>query len=184
MRYFFRRRIPEPTRLLLIESGSRRLLENLLPDLRKTYGEIPIDLVTCFGGLPAGLDPASTTAYNVNDYRGRAARKRLYTSLIAAHYEVIGMICSAEPILGKWKWALAAHLPAKIFVLNENGDYFWLDYSNWQTIREFVLVRAGLFDAGAVRTLARIFLFPFTFLYLLLYATTVHCKRALRSALR
>lgn len=167
-----------------MESGSRRLLENLVPDLRKHYGDIPIDLVTCFAGLPAGLEPESTTAYNVNDHRGRAARKRLYSALVAEHYEVMGIICSGEPMLAKWKWALAARLPAKIFVLNENGDYFWLDYSNWQTIREFVLIRAGLFDEGAVRTLGRLLLFPFTLLYLVLYATTVHFRRLLRSALR
>jgi thiosulfate reductase cytochrome b subunit len=43
-----------------------------------------------------------------------------------------------------------------------------------------VLFRAGLAGAGAVRTLARFFLFPFTLLYLLLYATTVHFRRVLR----
>jgi len=48
-------------------------------------------------------------------------------------------------------------------------------------IRQFVLLRSGLAGAGAVRTLARLFLFPFTLLYLLLYATTVHARRALRN---
>jgi hypothetical protein len=33
---------------------------------------------------------------------------------------------------------------------------------------------------GAVRTLARTFSFPFTLAYLLLYATIVHTRRALR----
>ena len=71
-------------------------------------------------------------------------------------------------------------LPAKVFVLNENGDTFWLDYTHFGVIRHFVLFRAGLAGAGAVRTLARVFLFPFTLLYLLLYAATVHSRRALR----
>jgi hypothetical protein len=66
-------------------------------------------------------------------------------------------------------------------VLNENGDYFWLDYAHWPTIRHFVLFRAGLAGSGAVRTLARLALFPFTLLYLLLYASILHTRRALRS---
>jgi hypothetical protein len=35
-----------------------------------------------------------------------------------------------------------------------------------------------------VRTLARALSFPFTLMYLLLYATVVHARRALRLALR
>jgi hypothetical protein len=92
----------------------------------------------------------------------------------------MGIICSGEPIMAKWKAALALRLPAKIFVINENGDYFWVDWGHWAAIREFVLLRSGLAGAGAVRTVARIVCFPFTFLYLLLYATTVHTRRAWR----
>jgi len=38
---------------------------------------------------------------------------------------------------------------------HENGDYFWLDYSNWRIIGYFALLRAGLAGPGAVRGLAR-----------------------------
>ena len=38
-----------------------------------------------------------------------------------------GVICAAEPIMTKWKWWLGNKLPAKTFIINENGDYFWLD---------------------------------------------------------
>jgi hypothetical protein len=109
---------------------------------------------------------------------GRAGRKRLYAELDAQGYNIAGMVCSAQPIMTKWKWMLAARLPAKVFVLNENGDYFWLDHAHFSVIRHFVLYRAGLAGAGAVRTLARLFLFPFTVLYLLLYAAAVHSRRA------
>jgi hypothetical protein len=77
----------------------------------------------------------------------------------------------------KWKWVIAARLPAKFFILNENGDYFWLDYGHWALIRHFALYRAGLAGAGAVRTLARLALFPFTLLFLLCYAAAVHLTR-------
>jgi hypothetical protein len=48
------------------------------------------------------------------------------------------------------------------------------------TIRRFVLLRSGLAGSGAVRTLVRLISFPFTLLYLLLYATFAHARRALR----
>jgi len=79
---------------------------------------------------------------------------------------------------------LAARLPAKVIVINENGDYFWFDYSNWRIIGYFALLRAGLAGPGAVRGLARVALFPFTLLYLLLYAAAVHLRRGCRRLLR
>jgi hypothetical protein len=185
VRYFFTRGQPQAARILLIESGSRYLFEGLISGLRETYGEeVAIDLVTCYPGLPEGFCAENTTVYRVTDYRGRAARRRLLTELLANRYSILGMICSAEPIMTKWKWALALRLPAKVFVLNENGDYFWLDYGHWSTIRHFVLFRAGLAGAGAVRTLARLVLFPFTLLYLLLYASVLHSRRAFRTRWR
>lgn len=184
LRYFFERRDPRPQRLLLIESGSRALIENHLPALRRTWGNVPVDLVTCYSGLPAGLDPTTSRVYRVNDYRGREGRARLYRELREAGHNVMGMLCSAEPVMTKWKWALALRVPAKVFIINENGDYFWLDYTHWSTMVRFVLFRAGLSGEDAPRTLARLLFFPFTFLYLLLYATNVHFKRALRRGFR
>jgi len=139
------------------------------------------DLVTCFSGEPVNFRSDRGIAYHVTDYPNRAARKQLYRNLAANHYTILGMIGSAEPIMTKWKWALAARLPVKVFIVNENSDYFWLDRGHWSNLREFVLVRAGLTDAGAVRTLARLALFPFTLLYLLLYAGTIHLRRKLRA---
>lgn len=185
MRYFFTRRQPEVSRILLVESGSRYLLEALVPGLRATYRDsIAIDLVTCYAGMPEGFCSETTNVYRVTNYRDGPARARLFRELAANRYSILGIICSAEPIMTKWKWLLTARLPAKIFVLNENGDYFWLDYGHWASIRHFVLYRAGLAGAGAVRTLGRLFLFPFTLVYLLLYATLVHFKRAYRRAYR
>jgi hypothetical protein len=110
--------------------------------------------------------------------------RRLFAELSARRYAVMGIICSGEPILAKWKWVLAARLPAKVIVINENGDYFWFDYSNWRIIGYFALLRAGLAGPGAVRGVARLALFPFTLLYLLLYAAAVHLRRGCRRLLR
>lgn len=177
MRYFFRRKVPSFSRVLLVESGSRHLSEYLLTSLRQCWDpNLVIDLVTCYSGIPASFPPTARV-FHISHYPGRSGRRRLYRELRAAGYSVLGIICSGEPVMTKWKWALAARLPAKVFAVNENADYFWLDYSQWQVISHFVLFRAGLSGAGAVRTLARLALFPFTILYLLLYAATVHLRR-------
>jgi hypothetical protein len=174
-----RRRTPAVSRILLVESGSRHLIGRALPSLRRTYGQsIPIDLVTCYSGTPEGIGEVCRVA----DYRGSDGRRKLYRALAANHYSIMGMVCSAEPIMTKWKWALAARLPVKVFVINENGDYFWLDRGHWRAILHFTLFRAGLTGSGAARTLARLLVFPFTLLYLLMYASTVHIRRAWRES--
>ncbi len=185
MRYFFRLRFPEIRRILLVESGSRHLVEAVLPALRRLCGDVPIDLVTCYAGLPAGLPPEpETRVYRVIDYAGRAGRKRLYRELEAQGYSIMAILCSGEPIMTKWKWALAARVPAKVLVINENADFFWLDRSQWRTIAQFVLYRAGLSGAQAVPTLVRFVMFPLTLLYLLLYAAAVHSRRYVRMVRR
>ena len=70
---------------------------------------------------------------------------------------------------------------AKIFVVNENADFFWLDWGHWKTITHFVSFRAGITGAAAVPTLARMLFFPVTFLYLLLFAGAVHLRRRIRT---
>jgi hypothetical protein len=181
VRYVFKLGDPPVTSILLVESGSRRLLEKLIPTLRHTWGEsIPIDLVTCYNTLPSGFDPEMTKLYCVTEYRGRPLRRRLYKELLANRYAYVGIVCSGEPLMTKWKWAVALRVPAKLFIVNENGDFFWFSRSHWRVVLQFTLLRSGLAGAGAVRMLSGVILFPFTLLYLLLYATTVHARRALR----
>ena len=184
IRYFFSGRAPSGTRMLLIESGSRSLAEGVIPLLSSDWASAyETDLVTCFGGLPRGL-PESTKVFRVNDYGTPEKRRELLKELNARHYAFVGIICSAEPIMTKWKWMLATRLPGKVFIVNENGDYFWFHRENAATLREFALVRMGLEGAGAIRTIGRLMLFPFAVLYLLLYAFTVHAMRRLRLSLK
>jgi hypothetical protein len=167
--------------ILLVESGSRKLLERLLPTLRNTWGEdIFIDVVSCYPTLPQGFQPETTRFYPVADYRGRDLRRRLYRQLLANRYTYLGIICSGEPLMTKWKWAIAFQVPARLFLINENADFVWFDRFHWRLLWRFALYRSGLGEAGAARTLAGLILFPFTLLYLLLYATAVHTRRAFR----
>ena len=128
--------------------------------------------------MPDGLRVETTTIFDVNDYRG--ARRRLLGELRRNKYAVMGMLCSGEPILTKWKWTLAVTLAAKVFVVNENGDFFWLDYAHGPAIRQFAKYRAGFAGSSAAHTAVEILRFPFVFVYLLLYATVAHLRRALR----
>ncbi len=180
MRYFFRRRVPPIERILLIESGSRSIAESVLPRIHSTFGDaVGVDLLTCYPDLPAGFPP-ETRVYRVTDYPGGAARSRLYRELRAAGYSAAAAICSGEPIMTKWKWAVAARLPAKLLIVNENADFFWFDSDRRGTILQLALLRSGFAGAGAVRTAARFLAFPFTLLFLLAYAAAIHTRRALR----
>lgn len=180
MRYFLSKAVPPFSRVLLVESGSRQLFEDLLDGLYEVHPQMTADLVTCYAGAPLKYRSERGAVYRVTDYPDPASRQRLYAELAANRYTVVGIICSAEPIMTKWKWMLAARLPAKLFLLNENGDYFWFDRGHASNLSHFVLFRAGLSGAGAVRTVARLLLFPFTLLYLILFAATVHTLRYFR----
>jgi hypothetical protein len=180
MRYVLSGAWPSGTRILLVESGSRSLLEGTLPPMREAWAApYRFDLVTCYGGIPAGL-PEDTDVFRVQDFGTPELREDLIRKLRARDYAYVGLICSAEPIMTKWKWLVALKVPAKVFIINENGDYFWLHRENWAVVREFALVRAGLYGTDAPRTIARLLAFPFAVIYLLLYAFTAHAKSKLR----
>src|SRR5258708_32163281 len=115
-----------------------------------------IDVITCFAGAPRG---ANGKIYRVADYPAPEARKRLYAELNARGYGAIGMLCSAEPIMTKWKLALAARGRAKVLIVNENGDFFWFDRGTWRITLHFLLFRAGVTGASAVPALGRLLLF-------------------------
>lgn len=180
MRYFLSRHIPQPHRLLLVESGSRSLVEKVRPVLQAAWGDhVEIDLLTCYAKLPAGFPP-ETRVYRTSDYRTRDARKRLLAELDENGYALLGIVCSGEPVMLKWKWAVALKLRSKLFLINENADFFWFDRGHLDLLGQTALLRTGLAGAGAVRTLARVVSFPFTLAYLLLYASVVHARRAVR----
>ncbi len=183
MRYLTRA-CPDFGRVILVESGPRSVLNIAVPRLRGVFGsDVTFDLVTCFPGIPATLAP-DTAVWRTQDHATPDARRRLVNALTATGATVVALICSGDPIMTRWKWWLAWQLPAKVLLINENGDCFWLDTGNLQSIRRFASVRLGLSGEVASRTLGRLLLFPFVLVYLLLYASVVHARRALRLVFR
>jgi hypothetical protein len=181
MRDFFSQRCPYLRRVLLVESGERELFNELIPPLYE-HPDRPerIDLVTCYDGLPRGYREDMGKVYRIHHYRGRQQTTALLRELRANRYTAQGIICSGQPILNRWKWLISTALPTKLFILNENCDYFWFDYTNWSTIRHFILFRAGMVGAGAFTTPLRALMAPFTLLFLALWAAQIHLRRALR----
>jgi hypothetical protein len=178
IRSFFTVKVPPFRRVLLVESGSRDLLEDLIPGIYGNHRDVRIDLVTCYGGQPKALR-ADSTVFRVTDYGGGGAgRERLLADLAVQDYDVLGMICSAEPIMTKWKWWLAWKLPrAKPFALNENGDYFWIDRAHSEILTHFVLFRMGMTGAGAPAAVVRLLMLPLSVTGLVLFACWVHLRR-------
>jgi len=182
MRYFFTHAHPPTQRVLLVESGPRYVLERLLPALEQNYGRLEqIDLLTCHAGVPQSFDMERGRIYRVQDHRGWKARRRLFKDLRGRQPDICGLLCTGLPIMTPWKWLAAWHVPSKVFLINENGDYFWLDRGHVRIIWRFMLIRAGLSGGNAPAHLGEILVLPFTFAYLLLYAAQVHFRRWLRT---
>lgn len=179
MRYFFDiNRFPPRGPVLLVESGTRELLEKSIPVIRTFWGKTPppIDVFTCFRGMPEGI-PDDAGVYRVRDYPG-AERKQLLRELKARNYSVVAIVCSDEPILARWKWILAASIRAKVLIVNESGDCFWCDRENWPAIREFIMSRSGVTGATVLRSILQVAALPVTFPFLLLFAAGAHGFRA------
>lgn len=182
MRYVFTSHIPEFTRVLLVESGTRGVLDRLIPRLYAIHGrEIEIDLFTCYSEEPEGFRGRTI---RVQDHSGAEARGNLYRELSERRYTVVGILCSGQSIMTKWKWMLAARLGGKVLIINENADTLWIDWAHRAHMLRLARVRLGITGAAAVPSIGRILLFPLSLIYLLLYAATVHTRRFLRTRLR
>jgi hypothetical protein len=179
---FFSCRIPHLTRVVLVESGPRPLYDDFIGALYDIHGaHIQVDLVTCYAGQPRGFRPENGRIYRVQDYRGWDGAKRLATELRAKQPTVVGILCTGAPVMAKWKWLLAAALKSKLFVMNENGDYFWVDYTNWKLILHFMAFRAGMTGDNGVWLPLRLLVFPIGLAWLAAYAAWLHGRRWMRS---
>jgi hypothetical protein len=182
MRYVLTRRHPPTSRVLVVESGPRHVLERLLPALDKVYPDLQqIDLLTCHPGVPQGFDEQRGRIFRVQEYRSTAARRMLFRELKSRRPDICGLLCTGDPIMTAWKWMAAWHAPSKVFLVNENADFFWFDRGHWRILVRFLRVRSGLGSGDALSHLGQALLLPFTFTFLLLYAAQVHFRRWLRT---
>lgn len=177
MKRFLSRRTPGFGKILFVESGSRSVSENWIDRIRGRYPDAAIDLITCFEGAPSTFDSAHGSIVLVHNYRTQESRDRLIQELRLKNYDMIGIVCSAEPIMTRWKWFIAWKVPVKVFIVNENADWFWLDRGNLSTIKTFVSFRAGMSGSGALRQPLRLLFFPFILSYLAAYAAYIHLRR-------
>ncbi|MCX6614053.1 MAG: hypothetical protein NTW74_24825, partial [Acidobacteria bacterium] len=107
--------------------------------------------------------------------------KRLAVELRSKSPTVLGIICAGVPIMAKWKWLLFAALRSKVFVMNENGDYFWVDYSNSKLILHFMAFRAGMSGDNSIWLPLRMLVYPFGMAYFAAYAAWLHGRKWIRN---
>lgn len=158
------------------------LFDGFAGNLYEIHGDdIRVDLVTCYSGLPEGFREPNGKVFRIKDYRGWDGAKRLLAEVRQGRPVVLGIICAGVPVMSKWKWLLLAALPAKVFVMNENGDYFWVDYSNWKVIAHFMAFRAGMSGDNGIWLPLRMLVFPFGLAYFAAYAAWLHSRRWIRN---
>ena len=63
---------------------------------------------------------------------------RIYSS---SGYSAVCVLCTGDRIMTKWKWVAALRIPAKVMIVNENADNFWLDRGHLRNIRAMALER-------------------------------------------
>lgn len=188
MRRFVARAQPSFDRVLLIESGPRKVTEEILPFLYNVKGALAVDLLTCYAGRPAEFDVDRGTLYSVNDPEVRKDRTKLIRKLCSDRYDLVALLCTGSPILAKWKWIVALRSRARLIVVNESAKYFGLDIWNLGTARLMLLKRlnpfadsslSGFAEAG-LTSFAGLLVVPFTLLYLALSTVSIHLRRSWR----
>lgn len=179
MKRFLSRQSPDPQRILVIESGSRSILENWLRRLTPHYGKARIDILTCYEGLSLDYIPQgeSGSLYSTSKYTNSGSRNGLVNELKSNQYDMVGIICSDESIMTRWKWFLIWKIPAKVFIINENSDWFWFDRGSIGILRSMAFSRTGMSGSGVLRQPLKLILFPLTLTYLAAYATFMHIRR-------
>lgn len=177
VRGFLTRSTPAVTRILLIESGPRELGHKAVERLKTVFPDARVDVLCCISTTPEGVE----RAWRVQDHAG--SRWGLLRELRRERHPVAAVLMGEDGIMGPWRWATLAALPAKFLVVNENADFFWLDRGHLGPLTQFIQRRSGLGDDSVLRAFWRIVSFPFLLVYLAGYAAYVHAVRAVRRLL-
>jgi hypothetical protein len=176
VKYFLTGSSPAASRILLVESGSRRVLERAIAGVERGFPGVVLELCTCYPGLPAASN-SFERVWRVTDASSYGPKLRMARAIAATRPPIAALLFSGEPIMFTWKMLLLVLLPSKILLVNENGDFFWLDRANLSTLRQFMGARLGMNGEGLLRGLCRVVMFPFVFVFLLLAAATSYLVR-------
>ena len=173
MRYFFGS-FPGSRDVLLIESGSRDVGARVLGKIRAFFPDARYHLLTCWPDVPSNL---YRSVFLASDYPSSLEKIRLLVSLARRRWRVLAILCTGEPVLWRWKLLALALFPSKVLIVNENADFFWLDWTHRRQVRQFLAVRWGVNRDEIASTALRLLIFPFTFAFLLLTALYLYARR-------
>lgn len=175
MKWFLSGRAPHATKILLVESGSRHLLERAAAEMSRHFPTAKFDLCTCYTGVLEAV--AVDQVWRVNEVRSFGAKLSMARAVIRTRPPIAALLFSGEPVMFNWKMLLLAALPSKIIVINEHGDFFWLDRKNLALLRSFVGARLGVGGDAFLRAVSQVLVFPFVFLFLVFYTLVTYLAR-------
>ena len=174
---------PKLRHVLLIESGARDAAGKFLAEVYGLAENERVDVLTCYRNAPDAFDASRGRIFFTHDAQN-GGRSKLFQTLSQSGYSAICMLCTGDSIMTKWKWAAAARIPAKVMIVNENADSFWLDRGHMRDLRNLLIERSGLKELTPLRTLAHAIAFPFTLAIVLSFAGYMKSRRALRGLTR
>lgn len=166
--------------VLVIESGSRGAAAKFLGELYKTDEPCRLDVLTCYRTPPEQFDASKGKVFYTHEAQAGPARAELFRTLTQSGYTALCVLCTGDNIMTKWKWAAAVRVPAKLMIVNENADCFWLDRGHLRNISAMLLERSGVRHMTPLRVAGQALAFPFTLLILLAYAGYMETRRLLR----
>ena len=169
---------PQPERVLLVESGLRSAAELFLQDLYRDDRLTRVDVLTCYGSPPQSFDSTKGQVFFTHQTQSRS---ELFRQLRQANYSATCLLCTGDDIMTKWKWAIALRVPAKVMIVNESADTFWLDRGHLHDLKQMAHDRVGITRLMLIRFLWQVLAFPFTLLVLLSFAAFVHTRRLWRT---
>jgi hypothetical protein len=176
---FLSRFTPPLLRILIVESGPRETTEKLLHYFYEVPKSQQVDVLTCYGSSPKTFDAERGTCYSIHDPAFQGNRSGLIRHLGQTKYSAVAALCTGSAVMNKWKWAIAARIPAKVLIVNEHAGFYSLDLGHLKNIGN-TLSEHFLPEASTLGVIGELLIAPFTISYLFLYAALIHLRRLLR----
>jgi hypothetical protein len=172
---------PPLDRVLIVESGSRTAADRYIAHLYQNEPITKLDVLTCYNAGPLSFNPSKGELYYTHHAASSSGRAQLFKTLATSGYSAVCILCTGDPIMTKWKWMAALRIPAKIMIVNENADSFWLDRGYHRDLWHMIDERLGLSQLALLRIVYQIVALPFTLAVLLSFAAWAHGRRLLRT---